>query len=312
VIGPRARARLGKALRVLFGLAGAAFLVVAFLQTWDRSGGAVLPSWPRFAGAVLIATAGHAVAFVAWSALLGGARSRRLVTGFYVAQLGKYVPGAIWQAVGQVGYTVRAGVPAGTAAAAFAVAAVTQPAAAGTVGATLAVTGSGLPPPVRVAALGALGLCALLNRRWMTRALALVGRLRPGMTATVPPQADILRSWRWTILTAAASGLAFAVLLGGLDPRTSLPAATAAFCLAWTVGYLALPFPAGIGVREAVLIATLGGTVAVPQLIAASVAVRLVLMVAEVTLIAAGRWLPWAVRASAATPPARPADTAPR
>jgi uncharacterized membrane protein YbhN (UPF0104 family) len=54
-----------------------------------------------------------------------------------------------------------------------------------------------------------------------------------------------------------------------------------AFALSWTLGFLVLPLPSGIGVREAVLIAAL--PVGAGPLLAASLAQRLLAMGADVT-----------------------------
>jgi uncharacterized membrane protein YbhN (UPF0104 family) len=55
-----------------------------------------------------------------------------------------------------------------------------------------------------------------------------------------------------------------------------------AFAAAWTVGFVALPFPSGIGVREAALVGLLG----LPSefVVAASVAHRLVTIVGEIAV----------------------------
>jgi uncharacterized membrane protein YbhN (UPF0104 family) len=58
-----------------------------------------------------------------------------------------------------------------------------------------------------------------------------------------------------------------------------------AFAVAWTTGFLAVPFPSGIGIREGVLIAATGSPSGAASVIAASIVHRLVTMVGEIVMI---------------------------
>ncbi|HVM14261.1 MAG TPA: lysylphosphatidylglycerol synthase domain-containing protein [Egibacteraceae bacterium] len=319
------RKRLGTAARVLFGLAGAAFLIVAFWQTWDRSTDVVVPAWWRLVVALALIALAMSLAYRAWAQLFERpVRSRSLAAGFYISQLGKYVPGAVWQAVGQVGYARRAEVSLPRAATAFAVFAFTQAAAGALVGAGVALFVPGLAWWLRFGAVAAAALVILLDRRWMVWAIGVYRRVRPAdadgdaddaatsgedkrtgqndrrepvsnhgrepVESLVPSQRAILGACAWSVGVMLAMGLAFVVLLGGLGTTApSLPAAVSGYTLAWTMGFVAVPFPSGLGVREAVLIAVLGPTTGAAPLIAASVYFRLAQMLAEVLLILATR-----------------------
>lgn len=285
------RARLLLAARVAFAVAGVAFLAIAFRNTWDRSRGAAFPSWPGVAVAGVLVLAGLGCAAASWIALLPGrARAGALARGFYTGQLGKYVPGAVWQAIGQVGFAVRDGVSLPHASAAFPVHALTQVAAAAAVGATLVAMPS-VPAPARAAS--GLGLVSLLllHRSWMAAAARVAARAlrRSFPDDLVPPQRAILRSFAWSILTLVFSGAAFSLLLSSLTPAGVWLRATAAFSTAWVAGFLALPFPSGLGVREAVLIGVLGGSAGTASVIAASIAHRLVTIVGEMVMVAVGK-----------------------
>lgn len=277
------RGRAGLAVRVVGGLIGAGYLVVAFLDAWDRSQGLPLPSAGALAAAFALVALGLAGALGAWAALLPGAGIGRLASGFLTAQLGKYVPGAVWQAVGQVDAAYRLGVPLPRATTAFVVSALTQAVGGGVLGAALAF--APVPPSVRLGAAAGLLLVLLLDRRWMAWLLA---RLRRGDVSALPEGRRIRRAWLLGLLPHLTGGLAFALLLAGTGAGF-VPAAIPAAILAWTVGFLALPFPSGIGVREAVLVAALGGWAAPTQILAASLALRLVTIAAEAALIAAAR-----------------------
>jgi uncharacterized membrane protein YbhN (UPF0104 family) len=88
----------------------------------------------------------------------------------------------------------------------------------------------------------------------------------------------------------AAYAASFAVLLGDVADVEPLTAALA-MCAAWVVGYLVVPLPYGLGVREAILIAALPG-VPTASLLAASLAQRLLGIAAEAGLASTSRvWL---------------------
>jgi len=287
--------------RVVFGLLGLGFLVLAFLAAWDRSMEAVVPTPAAAVAALAAVLAGHAAGGMGWVVLFEGRGStRRLVHGLFLAQFGKYIPGGIWQVVGQVGLAAGPGITPARAAATMPVHVVVQLVAAAAVGAPLAALPA-VPVPVRAAAAAALLLLPLLHRRWMAEAALRIRRWRGrapeggeggegGEGPVEPPsQRAILLGFAWSALGIALAGLGFALLLrslGGVDPLVS---GTAIFGLAWLAGFLALPFPSGIGVREAVMLAALGSGAAV--IVAASIAHRLTLIAAEAVL-AAVTWRP--------------------
>jgi glycosyltransferase 2 family protein len=279
--------RIGRGLRLLFGIVGLVFMVMAFKETWVRSQGHVLPAWWHMAGAGALVLAGLAGAARGWVCLFGGQGSEKALTeAFYTAQLGKYVPGGMWQAVGQVGLSRRGGISLVQATTGFAVQALTLVAAGGTVGATLALVGFHLPVGVRAFALLGLALVLPLRRAWMTRLLGPLARLAgsKGIEA-LPSQGAILRSYGWGIWALAWIGAAFALLACSLQVTGSPAALVPAFALAWTIGFLAVPFPSGLGIREAVLISAVGSPAGAAPVIVASVVHRLITMLGELVMI---------------------------
>lgn len=279
--------RLGLVIRVGSGVAGAIFMAIAFRETWDRSQGQAIPGWWFLVAAELLTIVGLAGGSRGWVCLFEGQGSARVLTeAFYSAQVGKYVPGAIWQAVGQVALSRRGGVSLTQATTTFPVHALTQAAAGGTVGAMLAVVGFHLPTGVRVAAFLGLALVLPLRRTWMVWVLASLPRqLKRVDAGSLPSQGAILRSYAWGIWTLVFSGTAFALLVYPLDAASPPAAAVPAFALAWTVGYLAVPFPAGIGIREAVLVVAASSPAGPAPVIVASIFHRLVTMVGELVMI---------------------------
>lgn len=292
IVPERRRQRwLGLALKIAFTIAGLVFLAIAFRRTWDRSRQHVLPSAWALGFAWVLAMVSLSFLAKSWVSLLSGqARGPALASAFYTAQLGKYLPGGVWQAAGQVGLARRAGVTTAFAVTAFPIHAIVQAAAGGTVGVALAFLGWRVPLPVRLASLSGLLLLPLLRRAWMVRAVGILARLlrRTWPETLVPSQARILRSYAIGIAAVVSSGAGFMVLASSLRTGISMAALVPAFALAWTAGFLALPIPAGIGVREAVLIGLVGSGGAAAPLIGASIAHRLMTIAAEVVMIGLG------------------------
>jgi hypothetical protein len=273
---------------LLLGAVGLLFLVVAFASNWNRSRQQVLPSaWALGEGFALVLT-GLALAGMGWASLLSGeASAAALAGGYYTSQLGKYVPGGVWQAVGQVGLARRAGVSTSAAVTAFPVHAIAQATAGGTVGAGLLVAGTRVPLAIRLASLSGLLLVPLLRRTWMVWAVRQLARVlkRSWPDSLVPAQRRILRSYAYAVGSVISSGAGFMVLATSVHAVSSTAASVPGFALAWTAGFLALPFPAGVGIREVVLIAVLGRAGGTAPLIGASVAHRLLSIVAEVAMM---------------------------
>lgn len=281
------KARLRVAARVTFGVAGLLGLIATFMSTWDRAQDNVVPPWPAIVISAMLVVSGLLVAVNGWLVLLVRSDLRsRLKRAFFVAQLGKYIPGGIWQAVGQVGLSAQAGASTAQATTALPVHSVTQIAGTATIGMITAFT-PGVPVQARFGALVGITFLTLLHRRWMVRLLQALRRVsrRIPPSDIVPPQPAILRAYAWALGSMVLTAGGFSVLIGALVPDVSVVQSLPAFSLAWTAGFLALPFPAGIAVREAVLVAVLP-TASTAPVIAAAVAHRLVTITAEVALIA--------------------------
>lgn len=278
------------AARAIFALAGIIFLVWAFLATWERSEGLPLAPWPRLVASLLFATLALGAAVRAWAVLLGVRVTRQLAWGFFLSQLGKYVPGGVWQAAGQIGYASQVVSPS-RATGAFTVFALVQASAGAALGSALVAAPGALESWFRI--LPAIGpvLLLLLHRSWMVKAVGFVARLRklPDIAPeeVVPSNRAIWASTAWSGVAHVLFGIGFVLVLPASLSTATVPAAVFAFPLAWTVGFLALPFPAGVGIREAVLIGILPQQAAV--VIAASVTYRLVLMASETVMIGTAR-----------------------
>jgi glycosyltransferase 2 family protein len=278
-------------LKGVFGAAGVAFLVVAFLQSWDRSQGLPVVAWPRLALAAAMVFASLHAGLRGWAALLG-VPARFLAAGFFTSQLGKYVPGAVWQAVGQVGYATNDAVTVHRATVGFVAFAVTQATSGAVVGSFLMVAPGGIPGWVRLSSAAGFLALPVLHRGWLVRVVAWVARLRGATVEAddlVPGQRAIGRAAGWGAVSLVAMAIGFAAALPTAVTTSGWVTVVLGFVLAWTVGFLAVPVPAGVGVREAVLLASLGHLAGTSTIVAASVTLRLIAMGAEATAIGFSR-----------------------
>jgi uncharacterized membrane protein YbhN (UPF0104 family) len=267
------------------GLIGLAFAVAG---TVDDAREQVMPPPSRLAVAAGLALIAILASGRAWVALfhdtLQGRNQRiRFEGNYYISQLTKYLPaGGAVQAASQVSLAASTGVSLGRVALAFPVSAVGSVAAGATLGVGLALA-SDLPAWARVLALVGLAAPALLHQRLMARVLKAVRRFVPRLPASdqLPDQRSIVKFYLWALISIGATAAAYAVLLHALDGEPNPALVFCAAAASWTIGFLAIPLPAGIGIREAVLVAALPGVGAAP-LLAASLAHRLLAIGAEV------------------------------
>jgi hypothetical protein len=222
----------------------------------------------------------------AWAVIVRAEPGRRaLRQGFYLSQLGKYVPGGIWQAAGMVSLARDAGVQTGSASAAFGAFAVTQVVGAATVGGVLAIAAPDLPNVARFMMIAGLALVALLYRRWMVVALRQAARVVKRIDrATIPPQHAIVHAYAWCIGATICTAVSFVAIAHPPTTAAAL-AAGAAFATAWWIGFIAVPFPSGIGIREVVLIGLLNSIMSSGAVVTAAVGQRLASIAAELLLI---------------------------
>ncbi|RYB95268.1 UPF0104 family protein [Nocardioides oleivorans] len=280
------RRRALHAARVLFVLLTLALAWWGFRGRWAEVGDAASATGPlRVGGAVLCATVGLGLTGVLWRSLLRwvgsqvGARDAAAV--FFVGQLGKYVPGSVWSIAVQAQLGRRHGVPARSSVAASSLFLLVHTATGLVVGGLLAALGavdlpSGLAAlgPWVAVAVGAGSLAPPLLRRIAAR---LAG---PGVHASLGP-AEVAGSVAVMALVWLAYGGSLLLLVPGDRAAPSLFAAAAAFALAHAVGVLVVFAPAGVGAREAVLVALLAPFLGVPGAVAVALLSRLAHAVAD-------------------------------
>jgi uncharacterized membrane protein YbhN (UPF0104 family) len=279
--------------RCAFGLAVVVAILWVARQQADQVAqalGSIAP-WSVLAGLGL-AVAGVALPGIVWRDLLA---SQGFRTGFvpalrvfFVAQLGKYLPGGIWSLVAQVGMSRELRVPGRQAAAATLVAmalgvicalllaAVTLPLAVPELLGTYAWVFLAVPV-----------LAALLLPRsvawWSGAAFRLLGRSGPPVLL---PWRVLLRAAVLLVLSWVLLGLHVGVLVRGIDPegRASWLLCLGVFALAWVAGFLVVVAPAGAGVREAALVLGLSGVLPAGAVLVVAVLSRALFLVADVLL----------------------------
>lgn len=287
------RTRGSRALSII-GVVLSGAMLAALYATWERSKDLpVLPSIRAIALAALLVSLGLGAATAAWVALFERHHDRLLlIDGMMLSQLGKYAPGGLWQPAGQVVLARRAGVPGPKA-----VAALPAYLLGAATAATIAASVVGWREPSLLDGWGRgllLGVLAVLM--WQRRVLESVLRTarrfwsRVPSVGDLPSQRRLVRSGLWHLIGLTLQGGAFAALVSSVIPEVDLVLAVGAFSLAWVIGFLAVPVPAGIGLRETVLVAVLGGTTVAGPVVAAAVVHRLINIAAEALAIGVVRF----------------------
>lgn len=286
------RARLLTALSAAVGVAVLVLGVVLVADRWDEVSAALARiGWVAALACLLLTTAGVVATgecWRAWLTSLGGTPAASTAHRvFYVTQAGKYVPGSLWPVLAQAVLARRYGVPRPAmvgAATLFLLLHTVTGAVVGVVGvgAGLASRWAWLVVPVVVGGVLVL-LPPVLGR--LLRALA---RWRPSLATASPGWSATGRAVALMMLAWACYGVATWVLLRPLGPGPEgLPLAVGGYALAWVVGFLAFAAPAGVGAREAVLVAVLGPLVGVSAALSVALVSRVALTVADLGLAAA-------------------------
>lgn len=249
--------------------------------------------------ASLLLLVGYGASAAIWGLVVRELGGPRLAAGdavriFMLANLGRYVPGKVWQIAGLAALAKGKGVPAGTAVSA-------------------AVLGQG----IALVGAAAVGMGALLGgpeslRRWGVAGAVAVG-VAIALLAIPSVFARVAAAWLRVTRTEAPAGLglghglrwlalyalnwvlyafAFWVLARSMGLGGALLPVASAFAAAYVLGYLMVFAPAGLGPREGFLIAFL-----TPHLGAAPAAVLAVVARLWTTVVelvpAAVFWLGW-------------------
>jgi len=262
------------------GLLGSAFLVVTLVTQWDSAISSLDLSGVRMLAAFAPLVLSVMANGQAWATIVGSEERNAVRNAYYLALPSKYIPGGFAQPMSQVVLTRSSNVSLRTSVMAFILHSMTIVVATGTISFGLAFSEQ-LPPLARTcAALGPVSL--LLMWRPVLAAIAVrtsrIGRSDVIKLIALPSQRDLLRALSWTLGGVTLSGMGFAGLSGSVA-GAPWGIVVSSFSFAFLVGFVAIPFPAGIGVREGVLAAAL--PLSLPVVIAVSGLHRLLTMAAE-------------------------------
>lgn len=215
-----------------------------------------------------------------WSVLMEDLVPRHtLDDAFYTSQLLKYTPvGGLAQAVSQAALARTDEVGMTRAATAMIVSKLTTVVSAGVFGPVLALSNSSLPGWIRLALLTTPTVLVFGHRPLMAWALTRLQGLVPRVPdhAILPDQDRIWRSVAWCAGALTMAGIAFATLAITAGLEVGWVQAVSGFALAWAIGFLVIPIPAGVGIREAslgLLVAGQPGAVLVSAVLFRAVAI---------------------------------------
>lgn len=260
-----AKAASGVVGLVIGGLA-ASFVVRTLLRDRDQIGDALSGASAGWLGLGLaLAALGMLAIALPWRRalhLLGADLPvGQLVARYFVGEVGKYLPGGIWPILGRGELARRRGVRRSAAYGSVALSLVALYLGA------MFVVAAGLPAllagddgtgPIGVVLLLPIGLVCL-HPAALGRAVRLVERVsRRHLDLAIP-------TWRASVALVGlyvpawlAIGAATWAVARALDPSAGLVAVGAAAVLSWVVGFVLVPVPGGVGVREAVFVAAAG------------------------------------------------------
>lgn len=283
---------LRTAARILVGLAIVAAVGLALADRWSQVRPELASADPLALLASMVAVVvGLQLAMASWRVVLAGLGSpltgpvaRRI---FFVGQLGKYLPGSVWPVLVQMDMGRAHGVPISRMAVSFVVSLGLSVLTGTVLGAPVLVVASGdltwlRWPAAGVAVVGAVVLLwpAVLNGL-LALGLRLLRRppLERPLTARTLVRATALMAGTWALFGA---GLWFLAVDLGADPVAAVPVSVSGYALAFTAGLLFVLAPAGVGVRDALLVVTLAPVLGGARATAVALLSRLVATGADV------------------------------
>jgi len=282
------KARLTGLVGAAIGIAGLGFAVFAIVRSWDEISAAQFA--PRIlAVAGIVAIAGMATVGLNWIRIIrlagGQARVRHGLQWYFVGQLGKYIPGGLWAVLGRGELATRGGVARTIAYTSVGISLVTTYAAAAATGALLIAFGSStasariwwIALSIATVAAATLGLSEPVVRRVNT----LVRRF--GLSTQLPSTspATTLTAMALTMPAWIAIGTATALVGTSLGFSVDIRQVIVATSYSWLAGFLVIPVPGGLGVREAAFIALYPG--ATQEASAIAVIARVVFVLVDLT-----------------------------
>jgi uncharacterized membrane protein YbhN (UPF0104 family) len=267
-----------------------AFCGYGLFAEWPQARAAIgRLQWYSVAGAALAAIAGSGCMMLAWRAVLADLGSRlptpTAIRTMFVAQLAKYLPGAVWAFAAQVELGHDHQVPRRRGATAVVVSlavalGVALLIAAGTLPLTSVGEARHLWWALVITPVILIGLWPPVLGRILDRALVLARR-QP--LERRPSLRGLATAVGWTTLGWLLLGLQLWLLVRDVtgDGARVLLLALGANALAWSAGLLIVVFPGGIGPRELVLVTALAPVMPRGAALATALVSRVVLTASD-------------------------------
>jgi hypothetical protein len=251
---------------------------------------------------------------LAWGTLLRGLGAphprRSLVEILAISQFAKYIPGNVGAHLGRAGMAVARGIATRAVVASLLAETVLAVAAALVVG-VVGIALSGIA--TTVLAQGALrsGLTTVLWILLAIAAIALLLRVAPrafreriGAHHAWPPAPAMARAFAAYATNYVVIGIGtwLMALLLLPDRHHDIGLLVASFAIAWVAGFFAPGAPAGLGIREALMLLVLRAAYPAPDALLLVVGMRLATILADVAIFLAGNAAVLHARRRAASP----------
>ncbi|UCD94426.1 MAG: flippase-like domain-containing protein [Candidatus Zixiibacteriota bacterium] len=265
---------------IIFILFRTVYVNWAELQNWNWQ-----ISWPLALLSILLLAAAYVTASQGWRTILYGFGHRiRFHESFrvvYLANLGRYIPGKVWQVIGMVGLAREVNIPAKISLASFAlVQAYALPASF-----LLVLIMLGYAAPLQalavyrdifyifMAVVVLIFLILFFAPKGLNWALNRILKLfRQEAVQYRPDFKNRLAIFAWYLVTWVFLGLSFHFFVAALiaDSGFRVLFSAGAYIAAYNLGYISFISPGGLGVREGVMSALLAPQLGGP--VAASIA----------------------------------------
>jgi len=261
------------ALQVVFAAAVLWYAGAALVRQWDQAGASLREiqlNWVAIAGSCLLVFASYGVLIQTWRLMLhvwdANLKPMAAARIWFVSNLGRYVPGKIWQISAMGAMTHRQGVSAVAATSSSIMVNLVN-----VISGSLLVfaTGAGIldlaVPSGRLVAI-ALTAVALVGLflvpplvSWLARRAAKMTGRDLALPASLKPRVVVLglvgTGAAWVLYGLAFQLFAKGVLGNAVSGRSS--DYIAVYTASYLIGYLTLIAPGGLGVREATLVIAL-------------------------------------------------------
>jgi uncharacterized membrane protein YbhN (UPF0104 family) len=255
-----------------------------------------LAGWTTVALAFFVSAVFLALTFIAWRIILQDVGARISWGGatvvYGVGQLGKYVPGGVWNIVAGAELGTSHRVPRRATVVSLAVASVLTLVTGFAVGTLSFLFAPRLAGDWWWVALVLSPIVVCLFPPVMNRLIALGMRmLRREALPSSMSYRGLGGATGVTLAAWVASGVQLwliAVGMGMTPSPTSLIVCVGASALGWAVGYVAVFAPAGVGVREVVVLVALGGMLPEGSVLTAVVLSRVLMIVADLVFAGVG------------------------